>query len=71
MVASQIFEIFKTVLPTFGERTTLWFPNGKNGIRIRIDDGREFIFTYDSKDDWSFETVDRYIKKLRGGAKMR
>ena len=71
MVAGQIFEIFKTVLPTFGECTTLWFPNGKNGIRIRIDDGREFIFTYDSKDDWSFETVDRYIKKMKGGAKMR
>lgn len=71
MVAGQIFEIFKTVLPTFGEHTTLWFPNGKNGIRIRIDDGCEFIFTYDSKDDWSFETVDRYIKKMKGGAKMR
>lgn len=71
MVASQTFETFKTVLPIFGERTTLWFPNGKNGIRIRIDDGNDFIFTYNDKDDWSFETVDHYIKNMKGGAKMR
>ena len=71
MVANLIFEIFMTLFPTFGEHATMWFPNGKNGIRVRIDDGHEFIFTYDGKDDWNLETVGRYIKIPKGGAKMR
>lgn len=71
MVANLIFEIFMTLFPTFGEHATMWFPNGKNGIRVRIDDGHEFIFTYDGKDDWSLETIGRYVKKTKGGAKMR
>ena len=71
MVAQQTFEVFKKTLPEYGERTVIWFPSGKNGIRVRLDNGCEFIFIYNNSDDWSFETVDCYIKKMKGGAKMR
>lgn len=49
-----------------------WFPNGKNSVRIRMKDGKDYVFTYDGKDDWCFETADCFIKRLRekGGRMM-
>lgn len=45
-----------------------WFPNGRNSIRVRLDTGKEFIFTYNSSDDWKIESVGSFLKGLnRGG----
>ncbi len=48
-----------------------WFPNGKNSIRVRIDGGSDFVFTYNNWTDWCYETVESHIRKMRGGANMK
>lgn len=50
----------------FGE-VEAWFPNGKNSIRVRMKhrcEPYEFIFTYNSKNCWSLETVDMFIDTM-------
>lgn len=41
-----------------------WFPNGKNSIRVRMKDRREFVFTYNSKNCWCLGTVDMFIDTM-------
>lgn len=63
MVHNEVFKHFKSLFPTISENAQLWFPNGKNSIRVRQNDGREFVFTYSSQNDWRFETSDYFIKR--------
>lgn len=68
MVHNEIIKKLELILPAYsGESITVWFPNGKNSIRIRKKDGNEFIFTYNNKNNWKFETIDSYIKNMKGG----
>ena len=67
MIHSQVYTIFTSLMPSYAENAIMWFPNGKNSIRVRMITGQDFIFTYHKKDDWCFETVNSFIKKLRGG----
>lgn len=64
-----IFKKFKRIIGSLNKLED-WFPNGKNSIRVRLISGSDFIFTYNSDDDWSVETVESYLRKLRGGHKM-
>lgn len=43
MVHSKVFECFQEHLPAFAEKVETYFPNGKNSIRVRQKDGKEFI----------------------------
>lgn len=45
----------------------MWFPNGRNSIRIRQKNGQEFIFTYHSQKDWKFETITSFLNGMKGG----
>ena len=45
MVHSKVFECFQEHLPAFAEKVETYFPNGKNSIRVRQKDGKEFIFS--------------------------
>ena len=56
---------FKQKFPQLSRLVVMWFPNGKDSIRVRKETGEDFIFTYHSETDWCFETVDSFIKKLR------
>ena len=71
MTHLAVYEIFKTFLPHIAEKTEAWFQNGKNSIRIRTTDKRDYVFTYSTEYSWSFETVDSYIKHMKGEKKMR
>lgn len=65
MAHKDVFEIFKTLFPMYAEKATMWFPNGKNSVRVRIDELRQdFIFTFLGKKEWRFETVDIFTKTL-------
>lgn len=46
MVHSKVFECFQEHLPAFAEKVETYFPNGKNSIRVRQKDGKEFIFSF-------------------------
>lgn len=66
MTQKAVYEQFELYFPQFAEHVETWFPNGKNSIRVRQTNGNDFIFTYNKKSDWSFETRDSFIKRLKG-----
>ena len=67
MSHNDIIKYFALCFPTYHERTVSWFQNGKNSVRVRLEDGQEFIFTYHSHKEWKFETVKSFLKDLKGG----
>ena len=62
---SEVYEIFRMMFPKIADNTQTWFPNGKHSVRIRTKNGEEFIFTYDSKNDWVLETSKRYVRRIK------
>lgn len=61
-----VYDYFRKLFPQFIEHIGEWFPNGKNSVRIRLLDNRDLIFTYKGPKDWRLETVDSFIKRLKG-----
>lgn len=50
---SEVMKWFENYFPDYsGDRIDVWFPNGRNSIRIRQKNGQEFIFTYHNQKDW-------------------
>lgn len=66
MIHSKVYAIYEKLMPFYAEQTKEYFPCGLNTIRVRLQDRREFIFMYDKDNSWSFETLDRHIKKMKG-----
>lgn len=66
MLHTKVYGYFKDYLPAQAEKADVYFPNGKNSIRIRNKDGSEFIFTCLSPKDWCYETLNIYIKRMKG-----
>ncbi|HKL79278.1 MAG TPA: methionyl-tRNA synthetase [Mobilitalea sp.] len=62
-------EVYKWFNLYFGQysgiNTELWFPNGKNSIRIRQTNKQEFVFTCNSPKDWKFETIKSYMNSIK------
>lgn len=64
----EIYKYFELYFPDFsGDKVDVWFQNGKNSIRVRQKNRQEFIFTYNGKDNWKFETVESFMVGLKGG----
>lgn len=63
MMHKEVYEWFKLYFPQYSEHVETMFPNGKNSIHVRQTNGQEFIFTYNSKKDWRFETMECFLKK--------
>lgn len=65
MTHNDVLEYFKLLFPLTFEQVVIWFPNGRNSIRVRILNNQEFVFTYTSQREWKFETLDEYMKGMR------
>lgn len=65
MTHHDILKKFNAIFSEFNDLIELWAPNGRHSIRIRLNDKREFIFTYNSANDWCFETVTSYAKRIK------
>lgn len=67
MVHNDIHKCFVENFPKW--KNAEWFPNGKDCIRVRLIKTREtfedVIFMYKSTKEWTIETVDSYISKMR------
>ena len=70
MSHEKIYLTFKQLYPSIEAGIVEWFPNGKDSIRVRNIVGSDFIFTYHGPTDWCYETLDSFIRKLKGGRKM-
>lgn len=66
MTHDIVFDCFRKQFPHLAKRLTAWFPNGKNSIRVRYKAEGDFIFTFNKEGDWSYETVDCFINRLKG-----
>lgn len=66
MLQKDVYEWFRLYFPQFAEHVKTWYPNGKNSVRVRQSNGQDFIFTYNGEKDWRFETVESFIKGLKG-----
>ena len=65
MTHNKVFEKGAELLPTyFAEKVVdVWFPNGRNSVRIRHYNRKEYIFTFNGPDEWSFETVKNFLER--------
>ena len=71
MTHNEVFKWFELYFELFaGNRVAVWFPNGKNSIRVRQQNDAEFIFTFNNHRDWKFETVDSFMKNKTKGGKV-
>lgn len=68
MIHQEVYKWFELYFPQYAKHVVEWFPNGKNSVRVRQSNRQDFIFTYNGKNDWCFETVESHIRKMRGGA---
>lgn len=68
MSPNQVYGVFKEVFPQYITDDLIFFPNGRNSIRVRGIEGfgfrgYDFVFTYHGHDDWIFETLASYMKR--------
>lgn len=61
--------VFQTCLPDQAKEVKEYFPNGKNSIRIRKNNGQEFIFSLREPKAWKFETIDQFLADMKGEKK--
>lgn len=67
MTHSEVYKWFELYFPQYaGKNVETWFPNGKNSVRVRQINKAEFIFTYQNKENWKFETINSFIQHLKG-----
>lgn len=65
MTHKEVFRNFKKTLPGYYENSLSWFQNGKNSIRVEMDNKERVIFTYNSDKDWTLETADSFINRRK------
>lgn len=65
MTHDDVHKCAVELFPQYLEKEEIWFANGKSSIRVRLIDGREFIFTCYDKQDYRFETVKSFMKEMR------
>ena len=69
MAHTDVYNRFIQYFPHYKEMNPTWFQNGKNSIRIRFHKAYcipDLIFSIDGK-EWSLETVNTFVKRLKGG----
>lgn len=70
MTHNKVFEDFKERLPICINKITEWFPNGKDSIRVRFNNGKDYIYTIDEH-GFNFESKEHFIERLKGVYNMR
>ena len=58
----DILKYFELYFPHYaGDKIEVWFPNGKDSIRIRQKNKQDFVFTYHGTANWRFETIESFL----------
>lgn len=71
MMPYQVYQFFIDIFPNYVSDGITYFPNGRNCIRIRGIEAlshisREFVFQFNSINDWKFETFESFFKRMKG-----
>jgi len=69
MVHSELIKRYQALFKYSVQDIDVWFPNGKDSIRVRSLSKEEYIFTYKNEKTWKLETVNHFIKNMRGNEK--
>lgn len=65
MTHNEVYKNFPFGFVNFNEEDVdVYFPCGRNTIRIRLKNQREYIFTFNTNKDWSIETVKSFIRRM-------
>lgn len=64
MTHKEIFSKYKEISKTKDEDIIVWFPCGRNSVRIRPVKGVEFVFSYYTEQKWCLETIDKFIEAV-------
>lgn len=62
MPNKELFILFVKMFPLYSDDIDVWFPNGKDSIRIRMKNCSELIFTYRNVREWRLETIKNFLK---------
>ena len=62
----EVIDRLNKMFPNMTGHMKIWFPNGKNSIRVRRGDNKEFIFTYNNDEDWRLETTSSFLNNMKG-----
>ena len=65
MTPIALYNLFITLFPQHIQQDNVWYPNGKNSIRIKESNGRELIFTYTNETDWRLETMKSFMRGMK------
>lgn len=76
MPHTKVYGLFKKLFPEWVTEDTIYFPNGKDSVRIRnvrspIFPKDDLVFTGSSTSTWKLETIDNYLYNLRRSLEMR
>lgn len=70
MPHADVYKIFVGMFPQFDNKIDTYFPNGRNSIRVCLNDGgKDLIFTYNEEsidEDWRLESKASFIRKMKG-----
>lgn len=66
MTPNEVLEHMKKIFPHMFDGEYVWFPHGRDSVRVRSGKQREVIFTYLDKGNWMMETADHYFERLKG-----
>lgn len=64
MSHKDVLEQFNSIFPSYAEHMIEWFPNGNSSVRVRLEHGRDYAFTYHSELNWKLETIDSFIRSM-------
>ena len=65
MTQKDVFKAFLEISRTTEEDIEMWFPNGKDSVRVKLKDKQELIFTYDSPRYWRLETRGAFLTDMK------
>lgn len=69
MTHNEVFKKFKEYFNVEDSDIDVWFQNGKNSIRVRNKEKREFVFTYESERNWCLDTSEHFLENLEKNLK--
>lgn len=69
MIHNEVYGLYKECLPDHEVDTVEYFPNDRNSIRVRQNNGQDFVFTFIEPNSWKFETIDEFLAGMKGEKK--